>query len=141
MISENELRYLTNNFKKNTNLIHFLPKINKCLIAVSGRPVISNCGAPSVVSKYLDYILKPIMRDRWSYIKDSGDFFRTIKNIVKIPMGAILVTTDVVRLYPSISHGVGLEALQKRLNERDSPNTTTGDIVQMTDFVLENKIF
>ena len=81
------------------------------------------------------------MRDRWSYIKDSGDFFRTIKNIVKIPMGAILVTTDVVRLYPSISHGVGLEALQKRLNERDSPNTTTGDIVQMTDFVLENKIF
>ena len=59
------------------------------------------------------------MQERWSYIKDSGDFLKKIKNIGKIPEGAILVTEDVIRIYPSISHGAGLEALRKILNERD----------------------
>ena len=51
------------------------------------------------------------MQEGWSYIRDSGDFLKKIKNIGKIPEGAILVTADVIRLYPSTSHGAGLEAL------------------------------
>ena len=51
------------------------------------------------------------MQDSWSYIKDSGDFVKKIKNIGKIPDGTILVTTNVAGVYPSISHGAGLEAL------------------------------
>ena len=77
----------------------------------------SSCGTPTEkVSEYLDYILKPIMQDSWSYIKDSGDFLKKIKSIGKIPEGAILVTADVIGLYPSISHGAYLEALRKRLS-------------------------
>ena len=92
--------------------LYFLPKIHKRLSAVPGRPVISNCGTPTEkVSEYLDYILKPIMQDSWSYIKDSGDFLKKVKSISKI-----LVTADVIGLYPSISHETGLEALRKRLN-------------------------
>ena len=77
LISEKELKYFTYNFKKATNLrkLYFLPKINKRLSAYLGRPVISNGGTPTEkVSEYLDFILKPIIQDRWSYIKDSGDF-------------------------------------------------------------------
>ena len=81
------------------------------------------------------------MQDRWSYIKDSGDFLKKIKSIGKIPEGAILVTADVIGLYPSISHEAGLEALRKRLNERDSPKVPTEDIVQIADFVLKNNFF
>ena len=81
------------------------------------------------------------MQDSWSYIKDSGDFLKKIKNIGKIPEGAILVTADVIGLYPSISHEAGLEALRKRLNERDSPKVPTEDIVRMADFVLKNNFF
>ena len=102
LISEKELKYFTYNFKKATNLgkLYFLPKIHKRLSAVPGRPVISNCGTPTEkVSEYLDYILKPIMQDSWSYIKDSGDFLKKIKSIGKIPEGAILVTADVIGLY------------------------------------------
>ena len=79
MISEKELKYFTYNFKKATNLgkLYFLPKIHKRLSAVPGRPAISNCGTPTEkVSEYLDYILKPIMQDSWSYIKDPGDFLK-----------------------------------------------------------------
>ena len=36
-----------------------------------------------------------------------------------IPEGVILVTTDLVGLYPSIPHQAGLEELQKTLDERE----------------------
>ena len=69
LISEDEFKYFTCNFKKATNLgkLHFMPKVHKCLSAVPGRPVIFNCGTPmEKESECLDYILKCIMQDRWS---------------------------------------------------------------------------
>ena len=36
-----------------------------------------------------------------SYIKDSGDFINKVKDLQSVPEGAILVTSDVVALYPS----------------------------------------
>ena len=121
LISEKELKYYTYNFKKPTNLrkLYFLPKINKRLSAYLGRPVISNGGTPTEkVSEYLTYILKPIMQNRWSYIKDSGDFLKEIKNIGKIPEGALLVTADVFGLYPVYSWD-WLRSTSKKLNEKD----------------------
>ena len=59
------------------------------------------------------------MQKSWSYIKDSSDFVRKIKNLTDIPEGAILVTADVVSLYPSIPHQAGLKALKKALDERE----------------------
>ena len=141
LISEKELKYFTYNFKKATNLgkLYFLPKIHKRLSAVPGRPVISSCDTPTEkVAEYLDYILKPIMQESWSYIKDSGDFLKKIKNIGKIPEGAVLVTADVIGRYPSTSRKAGLEALRKILNEKDSPKIPTEDIVRMAEFVLKN---
>ena len=61
-----------------------------------------------------------------------------MKNIGKIPEGPILVTADVIGLYPSISPEAGLEALRKRLSKRDSPKVPIEDIVRMVDFVLKN---
>ena len=81
------------------------------------------------------------MEESWSYIKDSGDFLKKIKNIGKIPEGAILVTADAVELYPNIPHGVGLEALRKRLNERETPRVPTEELTKMTDFLLKNRFF
>ena len=57
------------------------------------------------------------MQDGCSYIRDFGDLLKEIKNIGKIPEGAILVTVDVVGLYPSMSHETGLEALRKRMRK------------------------
>ena len=81
LISEKELKYFTYNFKKATNLgnLYFLREIHKCLSAIPGRPVIYYYGTPTEkVSEYVDYILKPIMQDSWSYNKDSGDFLKKI---------------------------------------------------------------
>ena len=53
------------------------------------------------------------MKSGKSYLKDTGDFLEKIKNLGRIPEDAFLVTTDVLGLYPRITHHAGLEALYK----------------------------
>ena len=77
IISEKELQHFTYKYKKTTSLgkMYLLPKIHKRLYDVPGRPVISNCGTPTEkLSDFLDHYLKPVMQERESYIKDTGDF-------------------------------------------------------------------
>ena len=81
------------------------------------------------------------MQDSWSYIKSLVKFFNKIKNIGKMPEGAILVKADVIRLCSSISHRVGLQVLRKRLNETDSTKVPTEEIVRMAEFILKNNSF
>ena len=59
------------------------------------------------------------MQKGCSYIKDSRDFIKKINNLESIPENAILLTADVVGLYPSIPHGVSLRKLREVLDKRD----------------------
>ena len=100
--------------------------------------MISNCGSPTEkVSEFLDSELKSVMQEGWSYIKDSGDFIKKLKNIDHIPQDAIMVTADVVGLYPSIPHDAGLEALRKALDNRENKKISTHDLAKMAEFVLK----
>ena len=76
-----------------------------------------------------------------SYIKDTSDFLRKLKGLGKVPENAILVTADVVGLYPSIPHEDGLEALYTKLEEQEDKRIATEDILQMAKFVLKNNFF
>ena len=71
--------------------------------------MISNCDTPTEkFSEFLDHLLKPVKQKGESYIKDTGNFLQKIKNINAIPENAILVTADVVGLYPSMPYQAGL---------------------------------
>ena len=59
------------------------------------------------------------MQKVWSYIKDSGDFINKTKNLSTIPDNAILVTADVMGLYPSIPHEAGLGVFREALDKQD----------------------
>ena len=109
-ISFLEFKYFSYNYKKLTNLgkMCLLPKIYKRLENVPGRSVISNCDTPTEkVSEFLDYHLKTTMQSAKSYIKDTSNFLKKLNELGKLPENAILVTTDVVRLYPSIPQWAG----------------------------------
>ena len=116
-------------YKNATNLgkLYFLPKIYKTLFNVPGRPVISNCRTPTEkASEFLYHHLKPVMQSSWSCINDSGDFLRKIKQIGNLPENSILVTADVVGLYPSIPHELGLKALEEGLEK-----ISTDDLIKL----------
>ena len=70
-----------------------------------------------------------------SYIKNSGDFLKKVKHLGQIQDGAILVTADVVGLYPIMAHKAGLEALRRRLNKCEKSKIPSDDIVQMAEIV------
>ena len=115
-ISKKQLKYLRFDFKKAYNFgkLYLLPKIHKRIFNVPGTPVISSCGTPTEkVSQFLDSQLQTIMRKVAFYIKDSGDFICKIKRIGSVPENSILVIANVVGLYPSILHDVGLKALKQ----------------------------
>ena len=59
------------------------------------------------------------MQKDWSYIKSSVDFINKTKNLSTIPDNTILVTADLVGLYPSIPHKAGLRSLREALDKQD----------------------
>ena len=77
------------------------------------------------------------MENRDSYIKDSNDFKSKIKNI-DILNDALLVTADVVGLYPSIPHEACLSALREALDKRTRKEMPTENLIKMAEFVLKN---
>ena len=76
-----------------------------------------------------------------SYIKDTGDFLQKLTNLGIIPSNAILVTANVVGLYPSIPHDAGLQALFERLEERADKKIPSTNLVEMAEFILKNNFF
>ena len=82
VIQERQKNYFEFNFKKATNLgkFYLLPKIYKGLDNVPSHSTISNCETPTEkVSEFFDHQLQPIMKQRNSYIKDTGDFLEKEK--------------------------------------------------------------
>ena len=52
-----------------------------------------------------------------------------------------MVTANVVSLYSSIPHDIGLEALRRTLDDRVNKKIGTEDLIKMAEFVLKNNYF
>ena len=106
-----------------------------------GRPVISNCRAPtekvSGLFEFLDHHLKPIMQNGLSYIRDSK-FFRKNKNYWKCSWKCHSCHCWCSG-YPNIPHHAGLKALKEALEKRDIKKILAEDLLKMAEFVLNNK--
>ena len=104
------------------------------------RPI---CGGPSAVtqgaSRLLNEILSPLLSEMRSYIKDEWDFVRRFPRKVTYP--AVLLSCDIVSLYPSIPTDLGMEALDywiDRLRHKIPSRFTKDFIIELARFVLEN---
>ena len=118
-ITEKDLKYFTIGF-------YLLPKIHKRLFNVPGRP---------------DRESLRVKQQSRSYIKDSSDFIKKLKEIKDVPKDAIMVTTDVVGLYPSIPHDVRLEDLRIAFDDRVNKKNDAVDLIKMAKFVLKSNYF
>ena len=121
---------------------YLLPKIHKRFFRVPGRPIISNSGYYTEnISAFLDHHLQPVAQKVKSYIKDTNDFLKKIRDLGNIPENLILCSIDVVGLYPNIPHEEGLEAMRNRLNMRENQSVPTEALVDLASLVLKNNFF
>ena len=141
-VSDKQLKYLTYEYKKVSNLGKIYLLQFTMIHNDPGRLVISKCGTPTKkASEILDYRLKLIMQREKSYIKGSGDFINKMKNLPNLLEGAILVTADVVGLYPSILYEAGLHVVREALDNKGNKHIPTDNLLKMAEFVSENNYF
>ena len=129
---------------KRPQLGHFylLPKIHKGKTNVSGRPVISNNQtATENISSFLDFHLKNIVPTIPHILEDTKDFLKRINDIGEIPSGSLLVTFDVVGLYPHIPHEEGIETIKKYLNLREDQSVSTNSLCDLARIILTENYF
>ena len=67
---------------------------------------------------FLDHQLKPIVMQVKSYIKDTQDFLKKLRDPPYLPEESIICTTDVVGLYLSIPNEEGLRFLRNVVEKK-----------------------
>ena len=130
-IDEKQFNFLKPPQDPRPRIFYFLPKIHKPLSKWSaldqppGRPIVSDCSSESYeITAYIEKFLKPLATKHPSYIRDTTDFLNKLRRH-KFSKNSILVTADVVSLYPNIPHKDGLKAVSDAL--KASKNETTAN--------------
>lgn len=92
--------------------IYGLPKIHK--IGTPLRPICSSINSPSYnLCRFLVDILKNLTKDSKYNVKDSKDF-KTKVNNTQIEKDEILVSFDVISLFPSIPVNLALKTIERK---------------------------
>ncbi len=104
-----------------TPRLYLLPKIHKP--NNPGRPVVSSIECHTEkISQYVDHHLQPLTKELPSYVQDTSDFLRKLKNLPQqLPKDTILVTMDVRSLYTNIPNQEGIDAVKSYLEKRARP--------------------
>ena len=160
-LTDHETKYLEN-FEEKTSQFYGLPKIHKsntirlaCLNTESSvvnitdvtdlklRPIVAGPSClTNRLSNLLDKLLKPLVEEIPSYLKDTTDFLRKLPSTTS--ENTLLVSFDVESLYSNISHDLGLEALEFWINKFQDriPERFSKDfILDSMKFILENNTF
>ena len=134
---------------KDTRLPEFygLPKIHK--IGTPLRPVVAAFGGPvSGISILLERILNQLLPYVPAHIGNTLAATQSLKKAfpdLRAPENTIIVTLDVVALYPSIPIADGIAAVMKKLDDHtdeiDLLGLSANDMEHLLYFVLENNYF
>ena len=74
-------------------------------------------------------------------IKDTNHFLSKLKNLGKLPQGAILCISDIVGLYPNIPHSESLNSLRRFFELRDNKQISSDTLIELPEIVLKNNFF
>lgn len=139
-ISDNEFAFLMNE-NPQVPCFYMLPKVHKNLKNPEGRPIISGNGSlTEPCSQFVDYFIKPLVRDLPSFIEDTTDVLCKLGNITDVT-DCYMVTLDVASLYTNIDHQGGLVALQHYLSYRSDSLPPNQFLLSLTEWTLHNNVF
>ena len=160
-LTDKEYKYITS-FDWRTSNFYGLPKIHKCKSIIDkvsnsnsryihmstpddlkARPVVAGPVSPTQhLSELLEKILKPLVCEQKSYIKDDWDFIRKFPTEITYPCH--LYSCDISSLYTSIELDLGLSALSfwiERCRGLIPERFTRDFIIESARFVLSNNFF
>jgi len=113
---------------------YLLYKVHKAELGF--RPITGNWCSPSQpASRLLAYILEPLVRDTTTYVRDADDLTCRLQGVHVGPRD-VLVTYDVVNLYPSIPHDLCLDMVKQRLQRDWDANAPTLDRTVPVNFIM-----
>ena len=106
------------------------------------RLITSCCGtAIERLSAFTEFYLKPLAQNLPSFVKDTTDFINKIEilNSEKgpLPPGCLLVSWDVVAMFPNIDNNLGISAVRKALDSRSDKFPSTDCIVEAIEICLQ----
>ena len=106
------------------------------------RLITSCCGtAIERLSSFTEFYLKPLAQALPSFVKDTTDLINKIQilNSEKgpLPPGCLLVSRDVVAMFPNIDNNLGISAVRKALDSRLVKFPSTNCIVEAIEICLQ----
>ena len=101
----------------------------------------NNSTATEDISAFLDFCLKPLVTKVPHIFEDTRDFLTRIMEIKDLPEDSLLVSFDVVRLYPHIPHEEGIEIMKEFLNQREVKDISTKGLCHLATIILKNNFF
>ena len=121
---------------------YLLLKIHKYRSNVPGHPVISNNDtATENISSFLDFHLKTIIPTIPHILEHSSDFSSWLNQLCDIPNNTILVTFDVLGLYPHIPHNKGLETMKRYGDKREDQSVFSDSLYKLAKIILKHNYF
>ena len=132
-----------------THTFYHLPKVHKNAINPPGRPIVSGVGGPTEkLSKLADHWIQPVVQRLPSYLKDTTHLLRVLQewntSLQPLLNDALIVTIDVVALYPSIPHAEVATSLTDMLQDPAHPKTDgppLQTLLEIVEHVLTNNVF
>ena len=125
--------------KTRTPQIYFLPKVHKKKNPPPGRPIVSANDCPTErISAFVDTFLRPYVEKGWSYVKDTNDFVKQIREIEPLKEGTILASFDVNSLYTNIPNKEAIDHIQTTLEGDWLPDhkPSVKTLCTMLDYIL-----
>lgn len=163
ILTKNEIDYITN-FKWESSNFYVLPKVHKSdkIIEIvkksnsdyiefetppddfKGRPIVAGVNSPTQrLSALLEKLLTPIAQTAQTYIKDDWHFLKSLPKELNFD-NITLYSVDIASLYTSISHELGIEAINYWITKKGNliPDRFTKEfILESLKIVLENNNF
>ena len=160
-LTPKEFKFVTN-YEWKTSNFYVNPKVAKCKEikekmqkndsnylkmsppeSLKGRPIIAGPTSPTKhLSKLIGKILGPLVPLQESYVKDDLDFIKQLPR--QLDYEAVLFTCDIVSLYTSIPHDLGVEAIDywiQHHRDKIADRFTRNFIIESIIFILKNNNF
>ena len=106
------------------------------------RLITSCCGtAIENLSAFTEFYLQPLARKQPSFIKDTTDLLNRIQKLNEqgpFPEGTLLVSWDVVSMFPNIDNELGLGAVSRALDTREQLLPSTDCILEAVEICLKS---